>query len=385
MELYIHIPFCVQKCRDCSFVSFPAEENTKNEYINVLLAENRLRSEEYTEPVTTVYIGGGTPSLLSPNQMKRLLLGIRNTVSLEQVTEFTIEANPGMLTDSFLKSAAELGVNRISIGMQSAETHLLQRLGRIHNLHDVIQSVAAARKYGFTNLNLDLIFGIPGQTADDWNHTLDTALSLSPEHISAYGLIPEEGTPLYESLMKKEIELPDVDDERKMYDMAIQKLRDHGLEQYEISNFAVKGFECKHNIGYWSHIPYIGLGVSASSLQIFSQPEGGITCCRKTNPFHYEEYIQSVKNQDNRAGFMEIVSPQEARFETMMLGLRMNQGVSTDDFFRMHGRTVDECFGSRLRRMEKQGLVKFSNRHWSLTRRGMDIQNSVLVELMDDE
>ena len=384
MELYIHVPFCVRKCRYCSFVSFPADENRKEEYLDTLLQENRLRNEEYTEPVSTVYIGGGTPSLLSPDQLRRLVSGIRETVSLDAVTEFTVEANPGTLTDIFLEAAAETGVNRISLGMQSAEERLLRFLGRIHTFREVEQSVAAARRHGFRNLNLDLIFGIPGQTSGEWNHTLDAALSLEPEHLSAYGLIPEEGTPLYEALQKKEIELPDAEKERGMYDDAIRKLKACGLEQYEISNFARKNCECMHNIGYWTQVPYVGLGVSAASMHITERTPEGIFCLRRTNPAEYGQYLHYVRERDESCILTETVDNRGARFETMMLGLRMNRGVSEEAFRNMHGVTMDFCYGERLRALESGGLMKKDDGRWFLTRKGMDIQNTILLEFMDE-
>ncbi len=384
MELYIHIPFCARKCRYCSFVSFPADENRKEEYVEALLHENRLRKAEYTEPVSTVYIGGGTPSLLSPDQFRTLVLGIRKTVLWEADAEFTVEANPGTLTDAFLETAAELGVNRLSLGMQSAEERLLKFLGRIHTFSEVEQSAASVRRAGIRNLNLDLIFGIPGQTASEWDHTLDAALSMEPEHISAYGLIPEEGTPLYEELLKKKTELPDVETEREMYDAAIRKLNTYGLEQYEISNFARKGYECRHNIGYWTQVPYVGLGVSAASMSITRRFQEGITCLRRTNPTEYGQYIRYVREPDNSQLLKETVDSQNARFETMMLGLRMNRGVSEEAFRNMHGVTMDSCYGDRLRAMQSAGMMKLENGCWSLTRKGMDIQNSILLEFMDD-
>lgn len=384
MELYIHIPFCARKCRYCSFVSFPEDENRKEEYIEALLEENRIRGKEYTEQVSTVYVGGGTPSLLSPDQFRRLVLGIRQMGSWTADTEFTVEANPGTLTDEFLETAAELGVNRVSLGMQSAEDHILQFLGRIHTFREVEQSVASVRRHGITNLNLDLIFGIPGQSAAEWEHTLDAALSLEPEHISAYGLIPEEGTPIYEEIMSKETELPDAEAEREMYDTAIRKLSLHGLEQYEISNFARKGYECRHNIGYWTQIPYVGLGISAASMSITQRSTEGITFLRRTNPSEYGQYIRSVRELDDSQILIEKVDKSNARFETMMLGLRMKCGVSEETFRNMHGVTMDSCYGDRLRAMESCGMMKLENRRWSLTRKGMDIQNSILLEFMDD-
>ena len=384
MELYIHIPFCVRKCEYCSFISFPAPEAQKEEYITALLQEAENRSAEFAEPVSTVYIGGGTPSLLSGEQFTRLLRGLRERICLDAVNEFTVEANPGTLSGGFLDAAVSQGVNRLSLGMQSADESLLWRLGRIHTFRDVEESVTAARQSGIGNLNLDLMFGIPGQTADSWKRTLEAALSLGPEHISAYGLIPEEGTPLFQRLEAKEYELPDVEDEREMYSFAIRILAENGLEQYEISNFARKGYECVHNIGYWTQIPYAGLGVAAASMRIAERNEKGLACVRRTNPEDFGLYLRAVRENDSRYAAVETVDRAGARFETLMLGLRMNRGVSGEHFRALHGVSLDDCYGPQLRAMRDRGLMAEADGRWFLTARGMDIQNSVLLEFMED-
>ena len=384
MELYVHIPFCARKCEYCSFVSFPASEVQKDAYIDAVLQEAETRKTELKESVETVYIGGGTPSLLSPMQIRRLITGLQSVISFEKCTEFSVEANPGTVTESFMETISALKVNRLSLGMQAYQEPLLNTLGRIHSFKEVEASVQNAVKYGLTNLNLDLIFGIPGQTLRDWDETLEAALSLHPVHISAYGLIPEEGTPLWEHLSRHEIILPDPDLEREMYDLALDKLKSRGLEQYEISNFAVKGFECRHNIGYWTQKEYVGLGISAASMLITEKGNTGMTCLRKTNPDKMEQYLRMVS--DGKSAWLEeTVTPREARFETMMLSLRMNQGIRPERFMEYHGLSINSCYGEQLAKMEKSGLMQFSDGAWSLTRRGFDIQNSILLEFMEDE
>ena len=384
MELYIHIPFCVRKCEYCSFVSFPEKSAKKDEYIDLLLRESRERKEEFTEPVTTVYIGGGTPSLLSAGQLERLVCGIKENVSLEHCVEFSIEANPGTVTDDFLCMAAGLGINRISFGMQAAQARLLNTLGRIHTFRDVQESVYRAKKHKIQNISLDLIFGIPGQTLRDWEESLENAVSLDPFHISAYGLIPEEGTPLYERLAGGEITLPEQELEREMYDLALRKLAGYGYLQYEISNFAKKGYACVHNIGYWTQVPYVGLGISAASMRILKQDENGLECLRRNNPASYQAYMKMVFHRTTEEAEEEIVSPPESRFETVMLALRMNRGISEKRFSELHGVSLDACYGNKLKEMEQKGLMRHEYGAWMLTRRGMDIQNSILVEMMDD-
>ena len=382
MEVYIHIPFCTKKCEYCSFVSFPSSDVQKNEYIGALLHEAEIRNPFADEPVKSVYIGGGTPSLLSPDQLRRLVDGLRIHFPLDHCLEFSIEANPGTVTEHFVKTASDLGINRISFGMQAYQDHLLRKLGRIHDFDDVKESVRIARKYSFSNLNLDLIFGIPGQTIDDWNESLEAALSLCPQHISAYGLIPEEGTPLWNKLQSGEYSLPEPDIEREMYDLAVRKLKEHGLYQYEISNFAMTGFECCHNIGYWTQEQYIGLGISAASMMITEKNHKGLSCIRRTNPETMDQYLNMVYNEQPNY-IEESVPPEETRFETLMLSLRMNRGIRPERFMELHGVSMISCYREQLEKMVQNGLMQYSDGAWSLTRRGMDIQNSVLVEFMN--
>ena len=385
MELYIHIPFCVQKCKYCSFVSFPASSEEKDAYVREILREAEIRADQISSPIKTLYIGGGTPSILSPLNLIHLVEGIRSLFPFEKKTEFTVEANPGTLTSEFAETASFVGVNRISLGMQAFQPDILRFLGRIHLFDDVKQAVSIIRKAQIHNLNLDLIFGIPGQSLADWEETLNAALSLEPEHISAYGLIPEEGTPLYQKLENKEVFLPDPDLERQMYDLAIAKLHHAGLEQYEISNFARPGFECRHNIGYWTQKPYIGLGLSAASMLIVKQEQDGLTCLRQNNPSDPTAYTNMISSSDFSSVSTETVLPKDSRFETMMLALRMNCGISEDRFRNLHGISIEECFGKKLYFMQQKGLMRHENGAWFLTRKGMDIQNSILVEFMEED
>lgn len=381
MLLYVHIPFCRAKCRYCSFCSFPWEETAARKNVRLILHEAEKSADWFRETIETVYFGGGTPSLLPPDLLRSLVSGLGRVFTMDHVCEWTSEANPGTVTDQWLETAAEAGINRISFGVQAFQPHLLKTLGRIHFFEQAEASVRMARRHGFRNVNLDLIFGIPGQTPEDWKETLDAALSLSPEHISAYGLIPEEGTPLYQALSDGSLILPDPETEREMYDEAIRRLALYGLKQYEISNFAREGFECRHNIGYWTQKPYLGLGVSAASMRILRTGAEGMVCLRKNNPSTLTKYENAVLSE--KEGTWETVSVNESRFETMMLGLRMNCGVSEEDFRHLHGVPLSVCYGRKLAEMEKNGLVISEGRRWRLTRRGMDVQNAVLVELMD--
>ena len=382
MELYVHIPFCKQKCRYCSFASFPGQEAYFEKYAALILQEARLRRAEAGESVTTVYFGGGTPSLLPPEIWTRLVSGLKTVYEIEPDAEFTSEANPGTVTRAWLDAAVSSGVNRLSFGVQAYQDRLMHLLGRIHLFNEAVSSVGLARETGIENVSVDLIFGIPTQTMADWDETIEASLSLRPMHLSAYGLIPEEGTPLFRDLEQGLLTLPDPDEEREMYGLVIRKADEAGLTQYEISNFARKGFECRHNIGYWTQVPYIGLGVSAASMTGARSGTEGFTCVRTVNPDTLSGYEQFV-SCGCVYGTAERISPAESRFETMMLGLRMNRGISETDFVRMHGVSLDSCYGEKLRDMEKRGLLIHDHGIWKMTARGFDIQNSVLVELMD--
>lgn len=376
MELYLHIPYCKQKCRYCDFASWAGREDTMSAYVDAVLAEADALATD--APLQTAFIGGGTPSILPAPLLNRLLGGLRERFRFTPGMEFTTEANPGTLTEAWLETALSHGVNRLSMGMQAAQPELLQTLGRIHRFEDVEASVRLAQRMGMAHISVDLMFGLPGQTPAMWRESLDAALSLGVEHLSCYGLIPEDGTPLKRDLDAGRLFLPDEEDERRMYDDALRILDGCGFRQYEISNFAKPGCECRHNIGYWQQIPYIGLGASAASML---PAERGYV--RTANPPRITDYIAMVSTADWSRRETTPVSPADARFETLMLGLRMTEGVSEADFLRMHGVTLEGCCGSALRSLEARGLLLHRASRWALTRRGMDVQNAVLVELME--
>lgn len=349
-------------------------------YVNALLTEaSAMAAHADRAPLETAFIGGGTPSILPPELLQRLLSGLHECFAFDEETEFTTEANPGTLTPEWLDTAIAGGVNRLSMGMQAYQPELLRTLGRIHTHQAVEASVRLARRAGIRNLSLDLMFGLPGQTPQMWRETLRAALDLAPQHLSCYGLIPEDGTPLKRDLDAGRLALPDEDDERRMYDDTLDILAQAGFRQYEISNFALPGHECRHNIGYWRQIPYIGLGTSAASMLLHCREE-----LRLSNPPDIAAYIDMAENQAWDAREVTHISPEDARFETMMLGLRMTIGVSEADFLQRHGMTLDACYGEKLLSLEKRGLLVHDGGFWRLTRRGMDVQNAILVELMDE-
>lgn len=384
LELYIHLPFCRSKCLYCDFASWAGQEAHMDAYVDDVLLEAQARAEELgaIAPMSTAFLGGGTPSILPAPLLQKLLEGVQALFPLAQGAEFTSEANPGTITAEWLDIAVACGVNRLSLGMQALQPELLRTLGRIHDFRQVEQAVRMAREAGLQNISLDLMFGLPGQTLAMWQETLAAALSLHPQHLSCYGLIPEEGTPLMNQLASGTLKLPEEDVERQMYDNCLKILQAHGMEQYEISNFALPGRACQHNLGYWRQIPYLGLGASAASMLPCSGPETAYT--RQTNPRSIASYRAMIRAESWQQRDVERVSPAEARFETMMLGLRTTAGVSEKEFERMHGRVLQACYGSRLAALQNRGLLEHADGRWFLTRRGMDIQNSVLVELMDD-
>jgi len=379
MELYIHIPYCRQKCRYCDFASWAGQDSTMAAYVDALLREADVMAvNAKDQPIQTIFIGGGTPSILPAPLLRRLLSGLRERFNIPAGIEFTSEANPGTLTPEWLEAALEGGVNRLSMGMQAYQPELLKTLGRIHTHADVEHSVQLARQMGVKNLSVDLMFGLPGQTPEMWLETLHAALALHVEHMSCYGLIPEEGTPLMRDLEEGRLTLPDEEDERRMYDDTLHILSAQGFEQYEISNFAKPGLECQHNIGYWTRVAYIGLGASAASM--LPTPNGGL---RLTNPAGIHNYIAMVDAQSWRRRDRVSLMPADARFESLMLGLRMTRGVSEAAFADMHGISLDAYCGDILRQQEQRGLLVHQDGFWSLTRRGMDVQNAILVEILE--
>ena len=382
MELYVHVPFCKRKCRYCDFASWAGREDWMPAYVDAVLTEAHSAHDALgTQPMETAFLGGGTPSLLPPEELTRLLQGVFSLFPLKSDAEFTSECNPGTLTAAWLEAAQAAGVNRLSMGMQAGQPHLLNLLGRIHTFTDVEASVKLARAAGIRNLNLDLMFGLPGQTLNDWAETLDMALSLRPEHLSCYGLIPEAGTQLGDAILAGEVPLPAEDAERAMYDMTLTRLAAAGFEQYEISNFAKPGCACRHNLGYWRQTPYLGLGPAAASMLPGRAPEE--FCLRRTNVRDLAAYLRQGQQDRFQPAEEESVSPAEARFETMMLGLRTTKGVNEATFEAMHGVALADVYGAKLAELETQGLVCHTGGWWRLTRRGMDVQNGVLVELME--
>ena len=364
--LYVHIPFCVRKCAYCDFASFAGREQDEETYVNTVLREAEKRSQ-IDASIATLYFGGGTPSLLPPALMEKLLTGIRNCFDFLSDAECSCECNPGTVAPAFLDTLRRNGVNRLSFGVQAAQPHLLSLLGRIHTWEQAEESVRLARQAGFENINLDLMLGLPTQTLSDVRETLEKALAMEPTHLSCYGLIVEEGTKMHRMVESGAWTLPDEDTERDMYELCRETLAQQSFEQYEISNFARPGFACRHNADCWKRKEYIGLGSAAC---------GFLGNVRYQNPPNLTDYL------NGKPAEVTIISPEEARFESMMLGLRMTEGVSDAAFKEMHGTSINDVFGKQLKKPIRLGLVEWQNGFLRLTRKGMDVQNSVLVELL---
>lgn len=366
-EIYVHIPFCVRKCDYCDFLSFPCEDTRRREYLAALIQEiTHVKIPETYGGVKSIYVGGGTPSLLSGEEMQRILNTIRSCFPVEEGAEISMEANPGTLTEEKLKGYRAAGVNRLSIGCQSVHDKELRMLGRIHQFADFTESFALARRTGFCNINVDLMSAIPGQHREDWQDCLKTIAALEPEHISAYSLIVEEGTPF----AKRRLELPDEEEERQMYADTRKILKAFGYEQYEISNYARPGYACRHNIGYWDGTPYRSFGLGASSY---------IEETRFRNTGQMDIYLKQAQEPERLRREIEVLTKENRMEEYMFLGLRMNCGVSRKGFLERFGKSMEEVYGSKIEHFVREKLLTFSEDRVSLTEKGMDLANYVMA------
>ena len=369
LELYLHIPFCIKKCDYCDFLSGPATRAGQEAYIYALLREMEAASTVEKRTVDTVFIGGGTPSVPDCDIMEKLLQGIQKCFCLAQDAEITIEANPGTLTTEKLALYKRYGINRLSIGLQSPKNQELSALGRIHNYEQFLESYYMAREAGFSNINTDLMFAIPGQHYEGWIDNLRTVAELGPEHISAYSLIIEEGTPFFE----RKLDLPDEDTEYQMYEAVADVLGKYGYQQYEISNYAKEGKSCRHNEGYWTRRDYLGLGLGAASL---------IGRERFTNTDDMQEYLSDSENPEKIRKNRELLTKEDEMSEFMFLGLRMTKGVSKDDFQEYFGTAIENIYGEVLEKYKSQGLLMEKNRRIFLSRAGIHVSNGIMADFL---
>lgn len=362
LELYIHIPFCIRKCAYCDFLSAPAAPEVQEAYVGQLLQEiaaSKKLPEDYE--AVTVFFGGGTPGILKGELLCSILRALRDRFSVREDAEITVEANPGTVNRDKLVQYREAGVNRISLGLQSADNQELKLLGRIHTWEQFLESFQLARETGFRNINVDLMSALPGQTTESVHRTLERVLALSPEHISAYSLILEEGTPFYKRYEGHPELLPSEEEERQMYYDTRDRLCACGYEHYEISNFAKPGYTCRHNLGYWERRDYKGFGLGAASL---------LKNVRHTNQTDLTEYLKG-----NFAGTEDPLTEQAVREEYFFLGLRKMEGVEPGRY--------REHYEERIQRLQAQQLLEEKDGRIRLTERGTDVSNYVMAQFLD--
>ena len=414
VSLYLHLPFCVRKCRYCDFLSGPYDAAVRRRYLRALETEIRLSAETFGNgnerlSADTVFLGGGTPSLLDADELAHLMAVLSESFRILPGAEITMECNPGTVDREKLLAFREAGINRLSIGVQSFRDEELKLLGRIHTAEEAKQCVLDARWAGFDNISLDLISALPGQNIDQWMESLREAVALAPEHISAYSLILEDGTPLKEAALEGKLpRLPDEDEDRKMYHETRSFLAEHGYHRYEISNYAKKGFESRHNSGYWTGHPYLGFGIGAASFY---------AGCRWSHTRSMTSYLQALENAGASAGALtksdgeslssaekatghrcqeyaevlesiyeekEILSEKDQMAEFMFLGLRRMQGVSEAEFLRRFGRTMEEVYGPVLKRYQELHMLQREGGRIFLTERGIDVSNAVMADFLLD-
>jgi len=374
LELYIHIPFCVRKCAYCDFLSGPADYEAQKSYKEALIREIENVESFADSEVSSIFIGGGTPSVFSEQWMAEVLEKVYTHFNVRQDAEISIEANPGTVDLGKLAVYRQAGINRISFGCQSGDNRELKLLGRIHTWEEFLESFSMAREAGFSNINVDLMSGLPGQSLASWEDSLYKTAQLKPEHISAYSLIIEEGTPFYEDENLEDL-LPSEEDEVRMYQMTAQILKEYGYEQYEISNYAKKDFESRHNLGYWSHIPYLGVGLNASSYMDERRFE---------NPSDMKQYLK-ITSFDELYRQTRPLSVHEQMEEFMFLGLRKTKGISKKKFEERFGCSMDSVYEKPLKESIEQGFIKEQGDQILLTQEGILVSNQVLCEFLFDE
>lgn len=375
MELYLHMPFCVRKCAYCDFLSFPSGAKTQRMYAKRLMEDIGVMGKRYGEiPVETIFIGGGTPSVPDSGLIVEIMEHVRHAFHVVDGAEISMEANPGTVTREKLTDYRKAGINRLSFGLQSANDRELKLLGRIHTWAEFLESFTLARECGFANLNIDLMSALPGQTCESWKETLSRVTDLDPEHISAYSLIIEEGTPFGERYGSEEGRklLPDEDSEREMYHETKRFLKDCGYERYEISNYAKPGRECRHNIGYWTGVPYLGLGLGASSY---------LDGCRFTvNP----DMKQYLEEKPGMFADIEKLTKKDMEEEFFYVGLRMTAGVSLSEFERRFGISAKEVYPGLMETFVKEKAARFEGDRFVLTDYGLDVSNYIMAQFLQD-
>jgi oxygen-independent coproporphyrinogen-3 oxidase len=381
--LYLHIPFCTAKCGYCDFNSYAGHEHMIPSYAETLVKDAALwRDAVRGRAVETVFFGGGTPSLNPPEEMAKILDGMRATFRIAPDAEIALEANPGSLTEDYLRAMRGIGFNRLSIGIQSFDDEELVALDRVHTAADARDAFTAARGAGFDNVNLDLIYGLPEQSLAAWQRNLDQALALGPEHLSLYALTVEEGTPLARDVARGRVPAPDPDMQAEHYEWTQDRLAAAGYEHYEISNWARPGRRCKHNLVYWQNREYLGLGAGAHSFL------NGVRFSTALLPNRYAELVdESVAGADGTMRHVvgaEDVTPALSMADTMILGLRLNDGIDVREFARRHGTDMRDVYGEVLDEFAGYGLVEQTATHVRLTRRGRLLSNELFQRMLPE-
>ena len=373
ISLYIHIPFCAQKCLYCDFPSFARKDHLRKDYIEALNKEIiSLREKHNNLEIKTIFIGGGTPSVLEANELECLLKEVAK-LNMAKDIEYSMECNPGNLTEEKLEVMKKYGVNRISMGLQAKQDNLLKGLGRIHNYKTFKENFLLAKKVGFNNINVDLMFGLPNQSLNEWEETLREIISLEPAHISAYSLIIEEGTAFYNLYENDKLKLPTEEEERKMYHLAKKILEENGFNQYEISNYAKEGKECRHNLAYWNMDNWIGVGSAAASY---------INGKRIKNISSVEEYINSINEKGEAVEEIINNSKNDNMEEFMFMGLRKINGIDENEFKNRFSMNINDVYGEILNKYIGEGLLIRESGRIFLSEKGIEISNVIMADFL---
>lgn len=370
MSLYIHIPFCKQKCLYCDFPSYAGKESLINEYIRALNEEILRKCSKYK--IASIFVGGGTPSYLNEINLESLLKTI-NLLDFKDEFEFTIECNPGTLNEEKLALMKNYNVNRISMGLQTTNDNILKEIGRIHSFEEFKKNYNQARKAGFKNINVDLMFGLPNQNMKDWKVSLEDVMSLEPDHISAYSLIIEEGTCFYNLYNNDKLNIPNEEEERSMYLFTKGFLKDYGYNQYEISNYAKANKECFHNKVYWKCNEYLGLGVSASSF---------VDEKRFKNIDDIKIYIEKINNNEDVTEEIHVNNINDDMEEFMFMGLRMIDGINLKIFKKRFGKDVFDIYDEVIKNNIKKGLLVVDSEKLYLSEKGIELSNYVMSDFI---
>ncbi|WP_313163766.1 radical SAM family heme chaperone HemW [Sedimentibacter sp.] len=371
LGIYIHVPFCKQKCNYCDFYSIKWNYKTENKYVEAMLNEIKSYKEKLNGFIAdTIFFGGGTPTIVKPDNLKRIIEEINDLIAIDKNAEITIEANPNTLSDENLTAYKEIGINRLSIGIQSLNDEILKKIGRIHNGDEALNSIDRAKKNGFENINADVMFNIHGQTVRDVEDTIEMIIEKDIKHISFYSLKLEKGTPLYIMEQNNKIVMPEEDYEREMYYAGRSVIEKHNLIQYEISNFAVKGYECKHNLKYWNQEEYIGLGPSAHSF---------LKNIRFSNSSDLNLYCENLQSNKLEKIIHEELSEDDLIFEYIMLRLRLTEGINTDEFNNKFSADFMKMYENQIDYLHKNNLIYVGKNNIKLTEKGMDISNYVIT------